>query len=260
MGGIKSAGSGDNDDRRDVCDEHCQNVLETKRNCLRERDMTVKCVNVLNGGLCRFHRLCLLRTEDDLARLVVHAIHDCEGLEVVSKVADHATARLEALLDCDTDALNGCAGFSHDGEESLKRTAICKEVVDDQDVILRTQYLLGNDDLILALVGEGLYLSDIHLTVKIDALGFLCKYNRNMEVTCNQAGNADAGSLDCQDLSDRSVTKTFLELSTHLIDQLNIHLMIQEGIYLQYVTRFYNSVFYNAFFQKIHSLSLSYVY
>ena len=75
------------------------------------------------------------------------------------------------------------------------------------------------------------YLSCVHLAVKIYTLCLLCKYNRYVEILCRNAGNTDTGSLDGKDLVDWTVVKTFLEFFTDLIDQVNIHLMIQKAVH-----------------------------
>ena len=68
------------------------------------------------------------------------------------------------------------------------------------------------------------------------------------------AGNTDTGRLDGKDLIDRFPCKAAPELRAYLIQKLNVHLMVQKAVYLQYVSFLYNSVFYDAFFQKIHPL------
>ena len=52
-----------------------------------------------------------------------------------------------------------------------------------------------------------------------------------MEILCRNTGNTDTGSLDGKDLGDWTVVKTFLEFFADLVDQVNIHLMIQEAVH-----------------------------
>ena len=72
----------------------------------------------------------------------------------------------------------------------------------------------------------GLYLAGINITCNIFGLGFLCKYNRHMELLCHDTGNTDPGCLDRKDLVDLTVGKSALEFLSDLTKQFNIHLMI----------------------------------
>ena len=54
---------------------------------------------------------------------------------------------LEALLDGDADSLDGGACHVADLDQTAHGAAVCHEVVDDENMIVRTQVLLGHDDL-----------------------------------------------------------------------------------------------------------------
>ena len=189
----------------------------------------------------------LLLAEDDLAGLRVHTVHDGERLEMVAEVADGAAAVLEALLDGDADALDRAAGLLNDGDQTLKRVAVGQKIVDEQHVIVSAQEFLGDDDLILALVRKGLDLCDVNVAIDVDALRFLRKNDRYAEMTCDDAGNADAGGLDRHDLVDVFIRKAALELLAHLVEQLDIHLMIEKAVNLEHVALLDHAVFYDAF-------------
>ena len=49
------------------------------------------------------------------------------------------------------------------------------------------------------------------------------------------------------DLVDRLVRETALELLAHLIKQVNIHLMVQKAVYLQNVAFLNNAILDNSF-------------
>ena len=192
-------------------------------------------------------QLFLLLAEDDLAGLRVHAVHDGERLEMVAEVADGAAAVLEALLDGDADALDRAAGLLNDGDQTLKRVAVGQKIVDEQHVIVCAQEFLGDDDLILALVRKGLDLCDVNVAIDVDALRFLRKNDRYAEMTCDDAGNTDAGGLDRHDLVDVFIRKAALELLAHPVEQLDIHLMIEKAVNLEHVALLDHAVFYDAF-------------
>ena len=65
-------------------------------------------------------------------------------------------------------------------------------------------------------------------------------------------GDSYTGSFYSKNLIDVLVSKSLLEFCTHLIQKFNVHLMIQETVNLENIALFYNTVFYNSFFQKIH--------
>ena len=146
-------------------------------------------------------------------------------------ITDGLSAGLEAFFDNDSGTFQSCTGFLHDVDQAKKCAAVCKKIIDQEYVIFRTKEFLGKDYIINFLVCKGFYLGGIHFTVKVYTLCFLCKYNRYVEILCRNAGNTETGSLDGKDLGDWTVVKTFLEFLADLVDQVNIHLMIQEAVH-----------------------------
>ena len=69
-------------------------------------------------------------------------------------------------------------------------------------------------------------------TIVVDALRLLREDNRYIKMSCDDTGNADAGCLNCQNLIDLLICKSALELLANLIEQADIHLVIQKRIYL----------------------------
>ena len=78
----------------------------------------------------------------------------------------------------------------------------------------------------------GLYLASINIARNILGLGFLCKYNRHMELLCHDTGNADPGCLDREDLVDLAVCESAFELLTDLHKKIGVHLVVQKTVYL----------------------------
>ena len=56
-------------------------------------------------------------------------------------------------------------------QQAHQSTAVCQEVIDDQDMILCGEELFGDDDIIDLLVGEGLDLGLIVVVIQVDAHG-----------------------------------------------------------------------------------------
>ena len=75
-------------------------------------------------------------------------------------------------------------------------------------------------------MGIGFYLAGINIACNVLGLGFLCKYNRHMELLCNHTGNADSGCLDGEDLIYLSIRKSALKFLSNFAKKLDIHLMI----------------------------------
>ena len=101
-------------------------------------------------------------------------------------------------------------------------------------------------------MGVGLDLGGVLIAVQVDALGFLGKYHRNAEVLGGYAGDADAGCLDREDLIHLSVSEHALKFFADLVNERDIHLVIQKTVYFQDVARTYLTVFQNSLFECLH--------
>ena len=77
-----------------------------------------------------------LLTEKDSSLFGIHRIDDGKGLKRIAEVSDASSAKLEALLDGNSEAFNCCAcGFCY-GDKSLESASVCKEIVNDEHVIV----------------------------------------------------------------------------------------------------------------------------
>ena len=93
-------------------------------------------------------------------------------------------------------------------------------------MVVRRQEFLGNNNIVNSLVGEGLHLGGIQITVNIDTLGFLGKDYGNVEALRHDTGNADTGSLNGKNFIDGLIRKQPFELLSHFVKQLHIHLVV----------------------------------
>ena len=66
-------------------------------------------------------------------------------------------------------------------------------------------------------------------------------------MSCDDTGDTDTGCLDRQDLIDLFLCKPALEFLADLIEQADIHLMIQKAVDLQYISFFYYAILQDAF-------------
>ena len=68
-----------------------------------------------------------------------------------------------------------------------------QEIIDQQHVLALGQETLGNDDGVDLLLGEGVNLGHVLVSIQVDGLGLLGKDDRYVaEVPGGQAGDADA--------------------------------------------------------------------
>ena len=172
---------------------------------------------------------------------------------MITQITDDLTAGLETLFNDNAQTFNGGTGTAGNLDQTHQGAAVCQKIIDDQHMILRGQKPLGNDDLILVLVGKGFHFRHQHLTVDVDGLGLLRENHGNTKFLGNKSGNADTGSLNGQHLVDGLAFKTALEFPADFLHQRDIHLMVQKTVDLQNITGLYSTVFHDSFFQKIHN-------
>lgn len=155
-----------------------------------------------------FSGIFLLLTELDGAACSVHTVYNCKGFQLIAKIADDASALLESFFHGNADAFYRAACLCDNGQKPLRSAAVCKKIIDDQNVIALIQEFLRYDDLVLTLMGEGFHLSHIDVAVDVDALGFLRKNNRNVEISCCNATFCCNTHLFAE-ISFSAVTRTF---------------------------------------------------
>ena len=101
-------------------------------------------------------------------------------------------------------------------------------------------------------MGKGFDLRFEHGRGNVLRLCFFRKQHGAIEILRSNAGNADAGGFDREDLVDAVIRKKPVKLLADLVEQTDIHLMIQKGIHFQDITRKKLSVLQDSFFQKLH--------
>ena len=130
---------------------------------------------------------------------------------MVAHVPDDPAADLEALLDDDATADHGGIGAFNDGDQALQGAAVGQKVIDDEDGLTLIQISLGDNDLVLVLVGEGLHLCHLHITVPGDGLGLLGENQGNTEFPGDKGGDADAVLEDMTGTEDLTGMEEYLD-------------------------------------------------
>ena len=123
-------------------------------------------------------------------------------------------------------------------------------------MILGGEELLGDDDIINFLVGEGLNLRLVVVVVQVDAHGLFGEHHRHVELAGHHSRDADAAGLDGEHLVDGFAVEQALPLLCHLAEQRDVHLMVDEAVHLEHVALTDDAVFADAVFQHFHSSSL----
>ena len=197
--------------------------------------------------------LCVLLAEGDGTGFGIHGIHDGNGFQMIAQVADPVAAVLEALFDGDAAALYACLCILHNGDQALQCAAVCQEVVDDQHMVIGRKKLLGHNDPVGILVGEGFHLGNVGVAIDIDGLGLFGEDHRDTEFPGNRNRDGNAGGFDGQNLCDLLVAEAALEFPSDFIEQLHIHLMIQKSVHLQHIAGFDDAVLQNSLLLKVHN-------
>ena len=192
-------------------------------------------------------------TEGDLAGGGIHGLHDGERINVVAFGAQRIAASLETLLHGDADARDDGAGLLAEADQAVQRLAVRQEIVDEQHVLAGIQILLRDDDRKLLLLGEGVDGGDILVAVEVDGLRLLGEHDRHViEMLGRAAGDADAGSLDGQDLVDLLACEMLGPCRSHTVEQAHITLVVKKRVHLEHVAFLDCSLALNALFEFLH--------
>ena len=108
-----------------------------------------------------------------------------------TKITDLVAALLEAFLNNDSGTFNGSLRILDDGDQPEKGASVCQKIVDDQNMIVRSEELLGENHVVSTFVCERLYLGMVNFSVDIDALCLFRKNNRNMDCLLYTSDAAD---------------------------------------------------------------------
>ena len=139
--------------------------------------------------------------------------------------------------------------------QTLHRLTVGEEIINEQHMLARIEEPLGHDDRELALLGERVHLRDILVAVKVDGLRLLGKHDRHIaEMTRRDTRDTDAGSLDGQDFVDLFAGEQPRPFLSHVVEQLDITLMVEERVHFEDVTRFDDAVTANTLFEFFHDL------
>ena len=182
-----------------------------------------------------------------------HGFDHGERFHAHALFADPRRTGLEGLFNGDAAADDLGARLAAKIDQTEQRVALGKEIVNDEHAVGLVEIFFGNDHIVGRAVSKGLDLGLIHGGRNVFGFGLFCKQHRAVKILRGDAGDADAGGFDREDLVDAAVPVKAMEFFADFIEQADIHLMIQKRIHLQNVARKQLSVFQDPFLQKVHS-------
>ena len=147
--------------------------------------------------------------------------------------------------------------FTHKNKnQPLQSASVGKKVVDDENLVARAEKVLGNDDVVDAAMGVAFHLGCPDIAGNVLGLALFGKNKRTPELLRCNTSDAYAGCLNGKNLIYAATLIKAQPFPGHFLKQRDVHLMIEKAVNLQHIVRLYDSVFQNAFFQKIHNMYL----
>ena len=101
-------------------------------------------------------------------------------------------------------------------------------------------------------MGKGLHLSGVHPAGDVAGLVFLGKNNRTLKILGRDAGNADAGGLNGQNLGHAAVPKQPEKLLADILKERHVHLMVQKAVHLQHAALSDDAILPDAVLELFH--------
>jgi len=160
----------------------------------------------------------------------IHRFNYRKRFKTDAHISYQLAAILKALFDYDACAAKGGACLVDYLDKSLKGAAVCKEVIDDEHLVIGSEKLFGNYRVVNLALGKGFNAAGVNLSGNIFAGSLFGEYHRNAEFLRDNAGDTDAGGLDGEYLVYLTIGKSAFKLLSKLRKKTDVHLMIQKTI------------------------------
>ena len=98
---------------------------------------------------------------------IAHLINDRKTQKVITALAQIVSAPLETLLDRDADPDDFSAGLSADIQKTVNSLSVREEIIDDENLVIRAQELLGQSHRIVDPVSKGMNDGSVEVTVQV---------------------------------------------------------------------------------------------
>ena len=118
------------------------------------------------------------------------------------------------------------------------------------------QEALGHDDAVVAAVGVGVDLGAVLAAVQVDRLGLAREDHGHVaKLLGGDAGEADAGGLDGQDLVDGLAVEQSAPLLGHVRVQLDVAAVVEEAVDLEHIALTDDSLTRDALLEFLHAVA-----
>ena len=88
------------------------------------------------------------------------------------------------------------------------------------------------------------------ITVQVHAAGFFCKHGGKAKAACHRVGNGNAGGFHSENTGHPFVFEMLIKSIADLLQKRNIHLVVEETVYLEDASRADAALPANTFFQQ----------
>mgnify|MGYP003296495547 CR=1 FL=1 len=131
-----------------------------------------------------------------------------------------------------------------------------KKIIDQQHAVAGREVFLAYNNVVGVAMGERHNLAGVDIIGNVFGFALLGKHHGHLKNIACHNGNGNAGGLYGHDLGHVFIAEQAVQLYTHFIHQLGVHLMIQKIINFQDPTGENAAIIADTVFQKLHDHSL----
>lgn len=185
-------------------------------------------------------------SQHDLA--IVQAVHDGQTFYLYMFFVHDLASALEGFLDDEAHTLNGRSALFAEIHHALGCVSKSQEVVNKQNMVVRTEEVAADAHRIVAVLGERVNHGSQHVLHSL-GLFLLDEHHGQMHQIAHKDSRCDAAGFDGDNFVDGAVLEPGHEFFGDFIHQRGVHLMIDEAVHFQDASGIALSVLKDAFFQ-----------
>ena len=167
-------------------------------------------------------------SESYLLALIIHRLEYGDRLQAVSLFSQNPASLLLSLLYRYAYADNLAPSLVDDIDERLGGLSVGKEVIDYQDLVPIREIWARDEDIVHALVCEGVCLRDILVVSAVSCLALLGEDDGDIVKVAEERGDGYTAGLYGQYLCHLAATEAAFQLVGYLPDDIDINLVVQE--------------------------------
>ena len=156
---------------------------------------------------------------------------------------------MEGFLDNDSDSFDVCASLFNDLNQAFGSLAVSQEVINDENLIFRSEELACDRDSTSHLLSEGVNLSSEDTFIHGDIFSLLSKDHRDIQSLSSIEGWSNTRCLDSYHLGDACILELFSKDLSNLTHEVKVHLVSEERVNFEDVLPKDIPIFENAVFQ-----------